>query len=91
MEVDWQVGEKLVCIINITPSIFGETVPNVDDVYTIRDIDASDLGVGVRLNEIVNPEYYYSAGMMECRFLTRCFRKLVFRKSTEKTRETAKV
>lgn len=80
------IGQKVVCIASCcAPRAYGEVVPAINRVLTIRDIvDAKCWpSAGLRFHEIVNSVRWYAdvAGEMECVFDSRRFRPMVERKT----------
>jgi hypothetical protein len=76
----FRVGQKVVCIAQAS-NPYGEAVPQVGSVYTIREVcDGQELGPCYRLIEIVNPPMDYSDGHRECDFTHRLFRPVIERK-----------
>jgi hypothetical protein len=74
------VGQKVVCIAQAS-NPYGEAVPQVGSVYTIREVcDGQELGPCYRLIEIVNPPMDYSDGHRECDFTHWLFRPVIERK-----------
>lgn len=72
------VGQKVVFIGGgAARTIFGETVPQAGEVYTIRDISFGENGTYLRLEEIVNSLHYYIEGLSEARFNAFYFRPVV--------------
>lgn len=68
------VGQKVVCIDDSNIEIiYGEVTPVKGETYTVREIYDNDC---VRLLEVVNKPYPYSAGFMECAFLMKRFAPL---------------
>jgi hypothetical protein len=77
----FHVGQKVACIA-LAASPYGEAVPQVGSVYTIREVcDGQELGPCYRLIEIANPPMDYSDGHRECDFTHRLFRPVIDRKT----------
>lgn len=76
MSMLWQVGQKVVSIRSDFVAC-GETLPYVGAVYTIRDVEADDCGVWLRLEEIANVPRGYREGFREAQFNARGFRPAV--------------
>ena len=69
----FEVGQMVVCVKNIEPSIYGEAVPSKNSVYTVRSIYRLAGEEGIRLREIVNQPRGYQEGTAECAFKIACF------------------
>ena len=68
-----KVGSLVVCINNSNLSGKNVSIPIKDEVYTIRDVvDVPEKGIGIRLQEIINPELHYKTRkgviLFECAF-----------------------
>lgn len=74
--IDWQVGDKVVCIYAFEAMDPLEVVPVKGVVYTIREIEAADGFVFIRLVEIVNDCLDYVDGAGEVCFWAARFRKV---------------
>lgn len=72
----FHVGMKVVCVDDesINPTHRFEVFPKKGSVYTIRTICENENGVGLRVDEILNPCAHYSGGFMEIRFKLHRFR-----------------
>lgn len=55
----------------------GEIFPVKGPIYTVRDIEDTDTGPAIRLEEIINKEYLYQDGYGETCFLMKRFRELL--------------
>lgn len=80
----WAVrGAKVVCIVDLRPYVeYGEVVPEVGKVYTIRSVDADGIPAALLLEEIDNPANIYAEGLTEA-----CFGVENFRPITKRTAE----
>jgi hypothetical protein len=77
----FHVGQKVVCIAQAS-SPYGEAVPQVGSVYTIREVcDGQEYGPCYRLIEIANPPMGYADGYRECDFTHRLFRPVIEKKT----------
>jgi len=64
-----KVGQQMVCIDDSGfAKPYGEIVPILNGVYTIRDILHYPAGVCLRFNEIVNSVHKYDNATAECSF-----------------------
>ena len=83
MECTLQTGDRVICVKTpLSPTIWGCQGPIEGTVYTIRLVVPRKFlngigGVGVLLNEIVNPEWRTPEGIMEPAFLHTWFRRVV--------------
>jgi hypothetical protein len=68
------VGDKVVCVSGDFDRPFGETVPTLGLVYTVRDIMIDGGKVYLRFEEIINQPQTYNDGFTECDFPIHCFR-----------------
>ena len=78
----FHLGQKIVCVGQITPTHYQETLPVVGQTYVVRDLFENGIGKGVRLNEILNKENLYTDGLMEAAFNIKKFRPVI-EKSTD--------
>lgn len=69
---NWNQELKLLLIVN------GMVYPVKNKLYTIRSFNKSGLGVvGIRLEEIVNPDFEFVDGIDELAFSAKRFRELM--------------
>ena len=78
--MNFKVGEKVVCVDDSPPKQLAtkhlvlKLVLN--EIYTIRNFVQTIQGIGIHLEEIVNPIVQYREGMLEPVYDNRRFRKL---------------
>ncbi len=65
MTPGFEVGKQVVCIRNGKNKAEGETDAVVGEVYTIRKIVSFAAGVGLYLEEIINPPVWCTDGLIE--------------------------
>lgn len=77
------VGQKVECIGHpeTVHSYYGEIIPEVGAIYTVRNIHFIKDREQLRFVEIVNPINYYDSGPDECCFTAKFFRPIVERKT----------
>ena len=80
--LDWQVGDKVVCVDADFDRPYGEASPREGEIYTIREIAPTRWGIGLRLVEVVNPHFRYVGGTVEALFEVSSFRKVQPRKTS---------
>lgn len=78
----FRVGQKVVCVGALSPTFYGEKVPEVGKVYTIRNVRKFENGIGLHLREIANSVHRYQDGTYEAFFHKEFFRPVV-EKSTD--------
>lgn len=78
-----KVGSKVVCITSLCVRSIdppGTKVPIKGDIYTVREMVPDTVGMGIRLEEIVNPRHPYIHNMKmvitECGFAVEFFREV---------------
>lgn len=78
------VGQKVAYLGGLIGTKYGETLPQEDRTYTIREIRDFGIGIGMHLHEIKNPSHLYSPEnrIYEAYFHARFFRPLVERKTS---------
>lgn len=72
---DWHIGQQVVCVkdfVGFNP--YKDTLPEKGSVYTIRGFHTSPLGVGIYLEEIINPRHNWTDGFVEAAFSVEGFR-----------------
>ena len=79
MQCTFQVGDKVTLIEEIENDfVYGEALPAIDQVYTVRDVWVHPLDVvTIRLVEIVNPPLRYRHGTFECAWIAADFRRVL--------------
>lgn len=95
MDCHLMVGDKVVCVKTPkSPGLYGCQGPVAGVIYTVRQIVPRKFlngspGVGVLLQEIINPEWHTPDGVMEPAFLHTWFRRMV--DTTETVAEMAAI
>lgn len=69
-------GSLVECVESPIPSNYGETMPVVGEIYTVREIYSDGKDTAIRLVEIHNPVREYADGFIEVSFWVECFREL---------------
>lgn len=79
-----KAGSIVECVAAIYPNPGAEhypnTLPKKGNYYTVREVA---FGVGIRLEEIINPPCKYREGFAECAFMINAFREIEFPPSLE--------
>jgi hypothetical protein len=77
------VGQKVTLVLDIINRGREENRPRKGEVYTVRTVEwANDVGSeAIRLVEIVNIPRQYNNAFGELRFISKCFRPVVEKKT----------
>jgi len=85
MKCKFVVGQKIVCITSNWPTLPEETAPELNKIYTVRELTVDMFGsVLVYLKEIINPKISTNEGFRERAYAAEYFRAL-----KEKPKETS--